>query len=279
MRKVSSILALVVGGLSIAGLHSHADAAVGIYYIGASVDSMWGYQRGTTFVQSPGLNPSATYGSTSGGAYLAGTWNFNETSSISAPAGVPGFRIGNGMANGLGTLNASINSDGFSISGSGYAEVEYDTTPVTGTDADVVYANGTAMLSFNFAIPAGGPDYTLNLAGTASSEAYTVLMVRLAGSDGSYPVDFQAAGTEPAGATKTWTWSDLDQPFNLQAGGLYVFDLYANPNFPWADAIDSGPFTATSQFNLVGTFVPEPTAFVLLLGTAALGLRRRGRAA
>ena len=275
MRKVSSALALVVAGLSLAGLQSHADAAVGIYYVGASVDSMWAFQRGTTFMQSPGLSPSSSFGSTTGGAYLSGTWAFDEASSIDAPAGIPAFRIGTGMANGLGTLTASVSSDGFSISGSGSGEVAYDATPTTGTNADTLYGGGTAMLSFNFAIPSGGGDYTLRMAtGTASADADTVMMVRLAGTNTqgqvSTLIDFQSDGTQAA-ASDSWTGQD----FVLSAGSFYVFDFYANPNSPYADATFPDQFSAISQFNLIGTFVPEPTALFLMLGGAVLGLRRR----
>ena len=276
MRKVSPLLALVVAGLSIAGLQSHADAAVGIYYVGASVDSMWAYQRGADSVQSPGVSPSTTFGSTSGGAYLSGTWGFDNTSSIDAPAGIPGFRLGAaGMANGLGTLTASVSSDGFSVSGRGYGEVAYDATPTTGTDADTLYAGGTAMLSFNFAIPSGGSDYTLRMAtGTASADDDTIIMVRLAGTDGlgqvTTLIDFQTDGTQIADSD-SWTGQD----YVLSAGSFYVFDLYANPNAPYADATFPDQFFATSQFNLIGTFVPEPTALFLMLGGAVLTLRRR----
>lgn len=289
MRKVSSILALVVGGLSIAGLQSHADAAIGIYYAETSVDAMWGYDRDPDeSVASPALSYTKKYGSTSGGAYLSGSWDFNKTSSIIASAGVPDFRLGaDGMANGLGTMASSLSSDGFSINGEGHGDVQYDTDPMFGTDATTLYSNGTATYKINFDVPADGGDYTLKMTtATASADPYTMIMVRLAGRDAlgnvTTLIDFErmfgTGDTIPGDTFETASWTG--QEFILKAGSVYALDAYANADWPYADAIDSGPFSATAQFNLVGTFVPEPSALVLLLGGAGLALRRRrGRSA
>ena len=83
-------------------------------------------------------------------------------------------------------------------------------------------------------------------------------------------IDFQTDGTQIADSD-SWTGQD----YVLSAGSFYVFDLYANPNAPYADATFFDQFSATSQFNLIGTFVPEPTALFLMLGGAVLTLRRR----
>lgn len=280
MSTRNTLISLGLGGIMLAGLVARSDAAVGIYYIGAANDSMWGYDRASSgYVGAPGAMYNNSYGSTSGGSYLTGTWNFNNTSTMAAPAGAPGFRLGTGMADGLGTLTTAISSDGISASALGNGQVQYDSTPGTGTDADTLYANGTATLSLNFAIPAGGPDYTFKLTGTASADPYSVITVRLAGQDAlghvTTLIDFETDGTQTSSASASWT----NQSFVLAAGSLYALDLYVNPNFPYANATYPDAFSATSQFNIVGTFVPEPTAFAVLLGGAALTLRRRRRVA
>lgn len=280
MRKVSSLLALVVGGLSIAGLQSHANAAAEVYFIGANTDAAYwtgvpalADDSGNTVAPtSPDAHQTQGFGAaTPPRTYLATTWTYAQPdSSVNASLASPQ------VAYATGSFVGSVQPNGnFSVSGQATAGVAADYDDSLPAPPLMNAANALAAFDMNFDVPV---QQTFNVSGILSSPASG-----LPGNMTLYLAEGNPDGTNRRFLTYVGTidTQTINQSFLVRPGYLYELYIYADAGFPVADATssDSAAFGAgTGTFDVQGTFVvPEPMVLGLVMPLVFGTLARRRR--
>lgn len=280
MRKVNPLVALVVGGMSIAGLQSHAEAAADVYFIGANTDAA--YWTGvsalvdgngnTVTPSSPGAYQSQGFGAaTPPRTYLATTWTYAQPDSF-VDAGLKLPQV----AYATGSFAGSVQPNGnFSVSGHATAGVAADGDASLPAPPLMNAANALAVFDMNFDVTV---PQTFNVSGILSSPASG-----LPGNITLYLAEGNPDGTNRRFLTyvSTIDTQTINQSFLVRPNYLYELYIYADAGFPVADATspDSAAFGAgTGNFNVQGTFVvPEPVVLGLVVPLVFGTLARRRR--
>lgn len=288
MRKVNSLVALVVGGVCFAGLSARSDAAanVNVYYIGGGTQAYWvgtadSNVYNDVFSQSPPawnllpasplINPpnlSPGFGDPKGNIPLAADWTWTASSTLDS-ATLPATSEYGAAADVTATSNVrtTVHSNGsFTFGGWGRASAQADINKPT----TVLTSEGASGINIQFSVLS---PQTLTLTGTSGTSGW----------GGTYSFSLTQYDTDtdfhalPGQAD--WTGADIDwTSVTLLPGPDYVLNVSVGAGQPYAEgstADNASYLESYGSLNLSAAFVPEPTVAVALLGAGLLAMRRR----